>query len=281
MKYAYYPGCSLESTAKEYDDSVREVFRILGVELEELEDWVCCGASSAHSSNYMLSHALPGRDLAIAEKTGLDVMAPCPACFLRLKATRHDVLHDDGLRQELERILGLEYSAKHDVKNILDVLYLDVGIENIRDKVTKPLKGLKLVSYYGCYLVRPPEVVCFDDPENPQSMDEILSVLGVDIRDWAGKVDCCGGSLSLSRKDIAINLVEGIVKVAREVEAEGIVTACPLCQANLDTRQEAEPLPIFYLTELIGLAMGSPKAGSWFGKHIASPLKLLGSYALM
>ncbi|MDY6836071.1 MAG: CoB--CoM heterodisulfide reductase iron-sulfur subunit B family protein [Chloroflexota bacterium] len=281
MKYAYYPGCSLESTAKEYDDSVREVCRILGVDLEELENWVCCGASSAHSSNQLLSHVLPGRDLAVAERDGLDIMAPCPACFLRLKVTRHKVMQDSGLRSQVEEAIGLAYTAKCDVKNILDVIYTDIGVESIREKVKKPLGGMKLVSYYGCYFVRPPDVVCFDDPENPRSMDEILTALGADALDWAGKVDCCGASLSLSRKDIVIDLVGKVVGSAREVGAEGIVCACPLCQVNLDTRQADEALPVFYLTELMGLAMGAQKTNSWFGKHIVSPLKLLRSYALI
>jgi len=281
LKYSYYPGCSLESTAKEYDDSVREVCRILGVDLEELEDWVCCGASSGHSSNHLLSHVLPGRDLAVAEKSGLDVMTPCPACFLRLKLTRHKVIQDNELRSQVEAAVGLTYTARLDVKNILDVMYSDVGVDSIREKVTKPLGDVKLVSYYGCYFVRPPDIVCFDDPENPQSMDEILTVLGADALDWAGKVDCCGASLSLSRKDIVVDLIGNIVELARDVGAEGIVCACPLCQVNLDTRQAGEVLPVFYLTELMGLAMGSRKTNSWFGKHIVDPLKLLRSYALI
>lgn len=281
MKYAYYPGCAGESTAKEYDDSVKEVCQILGIELEELEDWNCCGASSGHSTSYLMSHALAGRNLAIAEKAGLDTVAPCPACFLRLKATRHEVLKNDSLQKELEKVLGTKYTAAYDARNILDIIYNDVGLEKVREKVVKPLKGLKLVCYYGCYLVRPPEVVCFDEPENPRSMDELLITLGAEIPDWSAKVDCCGGSFSLSRKDIVIKLVSDITGAAREVGADGIVTACGLCETNLDTRQGSDPLPIFYFTELMGLAMGSTKAKSWFKKHITSPLKLLGSYGLI
>jgi heterodisulfide reductase subunit B len=284
LKYAYYPGCSLEAAlAKEYDLSTKAVCEKLGIELEELHDWNCCGASSGHSTSYLLNHAIVGRNLAIAEKQGLDIAAACPACYVRLKHTRHEVMEKSELKKQVVEATGLPYEAKYDVRHILDILCNDIGIDAIKEKVTRPLTGLKLVAYYGCFLVRPPKVVAFDDPENPQSMDKVLAALGADVRDWAGKVDCCGGSLALTKRDIVVRLVREIVEMARGVGAEALVAACPLCQMNLDDRQDfgGSPLPVFYFTELVGLAMGDPGAKNWFKKHLVSPEKLLKSHSLL
>lgn len=284
MKYAYYPGCSLEAAlAREYDLSTKAVCEKLGIELEELHDWNCCGASSGHSTSYLLNHAIVGRNLAIAEKQGLDIAAACPACYVRLKHTRHEVMEKPQLKEQVTEAIELPYEAKYDVRHILDILCNDVGIKAIKEKVTRPLTGLKLVSYYGCFLVRPPSVVAFDDPENPQCMDNLLTALGADVRDWSGKVDCCGGSLALTKRDIVVRLVGELVEMARGVGAEALVAACPLCQMNLDGRQDFahNPLPVFYFTELVGLAIGDSGAKSWFKKHLVSPGKLLKSHGLL
>lgn len=284
MKYAYYPGCSLESAlAKEFDLSALAVSKELGIELEELHDWNCCGASSGHSTNMELNHAIVGRNLALAEKQKLDIAAACPACYVRLKHTRHAVLDDPELKDRMIDNIEMPYEGKYDVRHLLDIMVNDIGLDIIREKVVKPLTGLKLVSYYGCFLVRPPRVVAFDDPENPVTMDYLLAGLGADIRDWPGKVDCCGGSLALTKREIVIGLVEGLIKSARDVGAEALVAACPLCHMNVDGRQKlsSNPLPVFYFTELMGLAMGLPGSGRWWKKHIISPVKLLKSHNLI
>jgi heterodisulfide reductase subunit B len=281
LRYAYYPGCSLEGTAKEYDLSVRAVCQQLGIELEEIPNWNCCGASSGHSTDYWLSLALPGRNLALAEKEGLDIAVACPACFLRLKNTRHEVKDDRELQRRLSELIGLPYAAKYEVKHLLNIITHEIEVEAIKEKVVKPLTGLKVVAYYGCYLVRPPKVTLFDDAEDPQSMDILLRALGAEVLDWSGKVDCCGGSLGLSKRDIVVQLVKEIAETARSAEAEAIVTACPLCQSNLDARQGSRGLPVLYFTELMGLAMGIPQAKAWLRRHLISPLKLLHSYGLM
>ncbi len=281
LKFSYYPGCSLTSTAREYDLSLRAVCQGLEVKLEELQDWNCCGASSGHATNYLLSHALSGRNLAMAEREGLDMAIACPACFLRLKNTRHEVLDNTGLRERLAESTGLTYEAKHDIRHLLDIIYNEVGVDIIKEKIKKPLSGLRLVCYYGCFLVRPPKVVAFDDPENPQSMDILLDASGAEVLDWSGKVDCCGGSLSLTKREIVIRLVGELTDAARGVEAEAIVTACPLCQSNLDSRQSSKGLPVFYFTELMGLAMGLPGTRAWFRKHLISPFDLLASHGLL
>ncbi|MBE0416041.1 MAG: CoB--CoM heterodisulfide reductase iron-sulfur subunit B family protein [Dehalococcoidia bacterium] len=284
MKFAYYPGCSLESTAKEYDLSVRAVCQILGVGLEEIPDWNCCGASSGHCTNFRLSHALAGRNLALTERENLDLAVACPACYLRLKTTRHEARENARLREELPELIGMPYEAKFDVRHLLDIIYNDIQIEETRKRVKRPLAGLKLVSYYGCFLVRPPKVTHFDDPENPQSMDILMDALGADVLDWSSKVDCCGGSLSLTRRDIVVRLVSEIAAQARGVGAEAIVTACPLCMSNLESRQKPDgekALPIFYFSELMGLAFGVSEAKGWFKKHLVNPVDLLASHGLL
>jgi len=274
LKYSYYPGCSLGSTAKEYDQSMRAVAKMLEVELVELPDWNCCGASSGHCTNRQLSLALPARNLALAEKEGLDIAVACAACFLRFKQTNHDLQASDELRKEIERIIGMPYKGSVEVRHLLDIFARAVGLEEIKKRVKKPLNGLKLAAYYGCYLVRPPEITQFDDPENPRLMDDLLNALGAESVDWSHKVECCGGNLLLSRVDIVIKLVGDICQAATEAGAAAIVTACPLCQANLDTRQPSpENVPILHFSELMGIALGVDEktVKSWVKRHIASP----------
>ena len=278
LKFSYYPGCSLESTAKEYDQSVRAVANVLGIDLAELPDWSCCGASSGHCTNYQLSLALPARNLALAEKEGRDLAVACAACFLRFKQTNHKLQGNDSLRQEIEKIIGMPYKGNVEVRHLVDIICREVGFEEIRRRVKNPLTGLRLVSYYGCYLVRPPEITQFDDPENPRLMDNLMAVLGAEALDWSHKVECCGGNLLLSRADIVIKLVGDIIQAAVDTGADGIVTACPLCQANLDTRQPGpERVPIFYFSELLGLALGVDEKSlrSWWRRHLINPDTML------
>lgn len=282
LKYGYYPGCSLEATAKEYNESVKTAAELLGVDLVELEDWNCCGASSGHCTNYELSLALPARNLAIAEKLGHDLAVSCAACFLRFKQTNHDLRADDELRQKIEQIIDTSYQAKVDVRHVLDIFAREVGLEEIKQRVKKPLSGLKLVSYYGCYLVRPPEVTQFDDPEDPRIMDDLLEALGAESLDWTHKVECCGGNLLLARIDIVAKLCDDICQAALDAGAVAVVAACPLCQANLDLRQTIG-VPTFYFSELLAMALGADKSklNKWWKRHIYSPAKILKELNLM
>ncbi len=284
LKYSYYPGCSLESTAKEYDQSMRAAAKMLGVELVELPDWSCCGASSGHCTNHQLSLALPARNLALAEKEGLDLAVACAACFLRFKQTNHELRADDTLREEIEKIIGMHYRGSVEVRHLLEIFCREVGLEEIQRRVQKPLNGLKLAAYYGCYLVRPPEITQFDDPENPRLMDDLLNALGGEAVDWSHKVECCGGNLLLSRADIVSKLVGDICQAASGAGASAIVTACPLCQANLDTRQPGpQKMPILHFSELLGLALGvkGQTVKSWWKRHINSPGSILKSSNLV
>ncbi len=277
MDYSYYPGCSLHSTAVEFGDSTQAVFAALEAGLHELDDWNCCGASSAHSLNRELSLALPARNLAIAQETGHDVVMPCAACFNRHKTVDHEMRASDERRAWVEETVGFEFSGSVGVRTLVDVLYSDVGLERIEALVRRPLAGLKAVSYYGCLMVRPPEVVQFDDPENPVLMNRLLTALGAEARPWSYATECCGGGLALTRSDVAARLVKKLVERAREAGAEALVTSCPLCQINLEMRQagSAQEMPIFYITELTGLAFGLDEARSWWGKHLIDPTGLL------
>lgn len=282
MKVAYYPGCSLHATGKEYDQSVKAVSDALGIELQEVDDWSCCGASSAHMTNFKLSVALPARNIIAAQGDKLDMMVPCAACFNRFKSAQHHLEEDGALKSEIEGIVGAKYDGSVAVRNPIDILYNDIGLERLGEAVTKKLDGLKPVSYYGCLLLRPPEVCQFDDYENPYMLDGIMNALGADARNWSCKTDCCGGSLTLSKTDIVVHLVDKMMQMATEAGANCIVTACPVCFANLDTRaSEQGRLPAFYFTEIIALALGLKGPEAWFKMHNVDPRPLLTSLGLL
>ncbi len=276
MNYSYYPGCSLHSTGLEYGLSTRAVFKHLGLELNELGAWNCCGASSAHTLNHTLALALPARTLALAQAAGSDLVTPCAACFNRLRGVDHTLRINPQARAEIESIVGFKFTGAINVRPLLAVLYEDYGLQQIAAQVKHSLDGLKVVTYYGCLLVRPPEITQFDDPDDPHVMADLLRAIGVEVRQWSYATDCCGGSLSLSRSDVVKNLVSRLVMRAREAGADALVTACPLCQVNLEMRQTVEPkMPAFYFTELLGLAFGLAEAEKWWGKHLIDPRPLL------
>lgn len=271
------------------------VCEALGLELVEIPDWNCCGASSAHSMDATLFLALPARNLAQAQVVGLEDLAiPCAACFSRLAAADVAMRGDGAFRARMESVLGFEYEGRVRPRNLLDIVANDVPRGELRGRVRRGLAGLKVVSYYGCLLVRPPEYTGrWDDPEHPQAMDELMGMMGAEVVRWSYGVDCCGGSLTLNRSDVVVHLVDKLVRAAQEAGAEALVTACPMCMANVDGRQlyrggapvampgrpkepkaEYEALPIFYFTELMALAYGLPMKKVW-GKHLVDPRPLL------
>jgi len=281
VKYSYYPGCSLHGTSREYDLSTRAVLAALDVTLEELPDWNCCGASSGHSLDEVLNIGLPARNLKIAEEEGLDIVVPCAACYNRLKVADHSIREDDDVRGQMKEIFDHDFPGDVRILNLLEVIRDRVGMDNVRSKMVKPLSGLKVVCYYGCLLVRPKEVTHFDDPEHPHSLDELMEALGAESLNWSYRTECCGGSLSLTRDDIVSSLVDGIIDMAREAGAQAVVTLCPLCLENLESRQTKEPFPILYFTELLGLALGLEDSLNWLKKHLNDPIPLLGSLQLL
>jgi heterodisulfide reductase subunit B len=268
MKVGYYPGCSLEGSASDYALSVAKMAELLGIELVEIEDWSCCGASAAHSLDHLLSVALPARNLALARSQGLDqVFAPCAACSNRLISASVEVRENREVRSKVEDVIGMPLGDEVRVFNMLDFIQ-SYGLDALKSRVTRPLAGLRGACYYGCLLVRPPKVVQFDDAENPQSMEKILAALGGTPVEWHFKVECCGAGLTMAQTRVVTRLVREILKNAEANGAEAIVVACPLCHQNLDMRQagvnaeyrEKHRLPIYYISELIALALGaSPK----------------------
>lgn len=281
MKYSFYPGCSQESGEEQFGKSSEAVCHALGIELEEIPDWTCCGASAGHFLNEELAHALPGRNLAIAEKSGNDVACVCAACYLRLRHTMHEVRQSSEFKEHLEELLGMPYEAKHEVRHLLDILVNDLGLQAVENEVKKPLKDLNLVCFYGCYLMRPPEIVAFDDPENPTIMDKLMSTLGAEVLDWGAKVDCCGASLTLTKPDVVETLVGNIAQSARDVGADAIVVACPMCSMNLEMKQSgSDKVPVVYFTELMALALGLSDAKGWINKHVVSASKALSAHGL-
>lgn len=278
MKYSYYPGCTLHSTAIEYGWSTEAVCEALGIELVEIEDWNCCGASSAHSLDPRLALTLPTRDLMHAQAIQADIVMPCAACYGRIAAADHKMRTDPAWRKEMEAEFQTEYIGAARPRTLVDVLGNDLAPEALAAKVKRPLTGLRTVSYYGCLLIRPPDLTNrWDDPEHPTVMDRILRTLGAEPVQWAHTVECCGASLALDRADVVAVLSGRIVQGANDADADCIVCACPLCQANLDSRQKgiSPKVPVLYLTELIGVALDLPGRNKWFAKHLVDPRPLL------
>ncbi|MEA3501334.1 MAG: CoB--CoM heterodisulfide reductase iron-sulfur subunit B family protein, partial [Actinomycetota bacterium] len=236
MKYTYYPGCSLHATGIAYDKSTRAVFDKLGVELEELEDWNCCGATSYTSVKKTVAYAIAARNLALAERTGYDVIAPCSACYYVLNKTRTRMTEIPELREQVNAALaeaGLETNLTVPVRKPLDVLLNDVGFDRIVASQTHSIADFRPACYYGCQIVRPYGAID-EDPENPTSMERLFSALGAECVDYPPKVRCCGGMLVATSEEIAVHLCVDLVNWAVERGANCIVTVCPLCQANLD-----------------------------------------------
>jgi heterodisulfide reductase subunit B len=267
MKYTYYPGCSVKSTANLYQQSIDAISPILGLELEELEDWNCCGATAYMSVKELMSFAISARNLALAEPFHRDIVTPCSACYLVLNKTNQYFAEYPDLRKKLGQALeagGLSYSGNLRVRHILDVIFNDVGPEKISSLVKKRLDGLRVVPYYGCQIVRPE--MGFDDPDDPQSMDRLIEALGATSVEYPLKTKCCGASLIGTEEDIALRLCCELLSAAESAGAHLIVTLCPLCQMNLDVYQGKvnrlcgmeHNLPVLYITQLIGIALGLP-----------------------
>jgi len=262
---AYYPGCSLHSTAKEYDLSTRATSEKLGLRLEEPEGWTCCGTTPAHAVSHELATRLPMENLAYIERLGYDEVAvPCAACYSRFKFALHDMERYPELREEITREIGYTYQGRVKVNHIVSTMLERVGTEEIARRVVKPLAGLRVVCYYGCLMTRPKTVTGADHHEYPMEMDRLVAALGAEVLDWNYKTDCCGNNLTLTETEVALKLTQRILHDAKAVGAEAVVVACPLCQVNLDARQsqiasdfdEELGLPVFYYTQLLGLALG-------------------------
>lgn len=277
---AYYPGCSLESTATEFDHSSRAVCEALGMNLIEPHGWLCCGSSPAHKADPEYALRLPMENLSLIEQSGFqEVTMPCAACFNRHKAAQFEIRQHPEQKTKIDEALGYEFNDTVKVTTLSEAIFEHVGPEGVTQKVQQPLTGLKMVTYYGCLLTRPPEITEVEHPENPTDMDNLMSALGADVRDWSYKTSCCGAAHSLSRPDIVVNLSQNLIKHAREAGAEVMVVACPLCHMNLDARQmqmELEsPMPILYFTQVMALALGLPEKDAVLHKNLVDARPLL------
>jgi len=283
MRYAYYPGCSAESTARDQYMSVNEVAKVLDIELIEINGWTCCGSTPAHQTNKNMSIALPAANLLMAKKTGLDMVVFCAACYNRMKVANHEIQNNPAIRKEIAETLGEDYDGSVKVLHFVEVLVKEIGIKKLKAAFTHTLDGLKVASYYGCLLVRPKGVTQFDDPENPTLMDKLITIMGGEMIDWPHKVECCGGGFALTRTDIVVDLSNSILGMAEASGAQCMAVACPMCQINLDMRQsdihkakgKDYNLPVVYITQLLGLCLGIEPKKLGMDKCVVSPKPII------
>lgn len=269
--------------------SMRAVCNAFNIQLEEVEDWNCCGATPAHTTKEELGVALPYANIVNASKQGLEnIIAPCAACYNRLKVADYEVHHSSSMKERMNFIIGETAEKDLRIINILEFFKDVYGLDKVKAAVKKPLKDLKVASYYGCLLVRPGKILQFDDEEDPTSMDELISALGGTPVEWSCKTECCGGSHAIPMKGIVLDLVKKILTSAQNVGADCIAVACPLCQANLDMRQDQINIkygtnfkfPILYITQLLGLAIDIPTKELGMNSHFVSPIDVLKKYNL-
>jgi len=278
MQIGYYPGCALHGSSNDYEMSVRATLTALGVQLKELDDWICCGATAAHSINKKLSMALPARNLAIAERDGYsEMLAPCPMCSMELLKTIKELSDSPSLRREIAEVIELPIKGKTQVVNIIQVLQM-VGVERIREAVKRPLSEFRPACYYGCLLTRPAKILKFDDPEQPDSMEEIVEALGAKPVQWNYKTECCGAGMTMANEDTVISLSHKILSNAEAHGANCVVVACPMCHVNLDMKQRdierrqgaRHRLMVYYISDLIGLALGLGEHELGIDRHFVS-----------
>ncbi len=290
MKITYYPGCSLHSTGVEYDISTRKVCDAMGIELAEVKDWICCGSTPAHQCDDLMSVALPAKNLALAAQTDnlKEVCAPCASCYSRLKFAQQR-MSDANLKKNVEQIIGSEYPEDVRVLHILDVVVEKIGTDAIKEKVVKSLNGIKVACYYGCLMTRPPKVTGRERFENPTDMESVMEALGAEPVDWNMKTFCCGASFALTQTNVVLELTRKILTDADSAGADIISVGCPLCHVNLDSRQQQITekfsanfkIPIFYFTQLMGLALGIEAKDLGIHKHLTEAEDFLRERALV
>lgn len=280
LEYAYFPGCSAESTGIAYTKSMNYISEKVGLQLHEITQWCCCGTSAAKVTDEDLMHALPARSLAKGEEEypGLDVVAPCTGCYAALKQAAVYARESEENRQHVSELIGMDYQANAEVKSLLEVMVEPEISDLIISNLSQSLGGMKIACYYGCANVRPVGLVNFENPENPMALEGLMNAAGADCIDWAFKTECCGASNHIVTPSVSKGAVERILHNAVANGAECIVTACPLCWMNLDLREKQinkkfgtdYHIPVYYFTELLALALGaSPEEAGL--QHHAEP----------
>lgn len=277
--YIYYPGCSLKGGSRHYEESLLPVFKGIGMELQEMDDWNCCGATAYFSVDDTMAAAICGRNLSLAEQTGKDIMAPCAGCFLTLKKSNELLKGQSDIAKKIRTELknsGCEYKGTRDVKHPLQVITDDIGLKSIKARVRTKLTGLKVACYYGCQLVRPYTEI--DDPDYPVILDNLMEAIGAEPVNYSAKTRCCGGSLTGTIESVGLRLNYILLKEAKIKGADVITTICPLCQFNLEILQgkmlkeykEDVRMPVLYFSQLMGLALDIPKEDLGFNRSIIS-----------
>ena len=289
MNYGYYPGCSAKSTAPDFDASTLAIIDFLDLRIKELKDWVCCGASSLHSVDKVIHTSLSAMTLDAANKEKKDIMVQCPACLAHVLEAK-EVLNENGdLASDVKEAVGKEIEAKMKISHFSSILHDEYGLEKIKEKVSNSLNKLKVASYYGCLIVRPADLMKYDEPENPMKMDHLMQACGAETIDWPFKTKCCGASTAISDTDITLDLTYEILRMAKQNGAECITVLCPLCQNNLDLRQkkiedrygEKLGLPVIYYTQLMGLAFGLDPISLQLDRLFVDPFPLLKSKGII
>jgi heterodisulfide reductase subunit B len=283
---AYYPGCSLESTATEFDHTLKAVCDALDLKLIEPPGWICCGSTPAHTTDPVLAGYYAVQNLSIIERMGLDqVIVPCLGCYQRFKAAEHEIRRDPELASKVAERIGYEYQGTVETLHSVETFLQRVGLDAIEARVEKPLRGLKVASYYGCATTRPPKYTGAKNVEYPTSMDDIVRALGGEPVDWSYKTDCCGGSLGITQTDVALELSVKILKNAKACGADIMITACPLCQVNVESRQMQMDLgfdlPVLYITQLMTLAFGMGEKKAELNKQIIDARPVLREHGLL
>jgi heterodisulfide reductase subunit B len=284
MKYALYPGCVMPTEQYAYEMSIREVLPLLDIELVDLKGFSCC-SEPIKSVNQMLTLALSARNLAIAEKEGLDVFAPCPMCHLALSDCKRVLDSDPAMNERVNNFLsdeGLKYNGTSNIVSILDLLHDVVGIDKIKGKVKKPLKDMKIATHYGCHLIRPSEIGRPDDPENPQKMENILEAIGAKTEYYPEKLDCCGGLLTANLPESALTKTGQKLQRVQEQNFDAFIDVCPWCHRQYDSKQDKAgetvaaklEVPVLYLTQLLGITMGISKDKLGFNLNLSPVDKL-------
>jgi heterodisulfide reductase subunit B len=284
VKYAFYPGCSLDSTAKEYRESTEIVARDLGIELEEIPGWICCGSTPAHMASKLLSVTLPAYNLVRARAVKAEgVIVPCASCYSRLRTANYRIKQSEELRDKVRRALGEPYDGDVPVYHVLEVFARAIEEGALEGRLKNGLEGLKVAGYYGCLLVRPPEIAGFDDPEDPRLLDRVTEALGGEPVEWRHKVECCGAALAFTQPDVVLKLSGAVLEDAQYSGAQVVSVACPLCHSNLDLRQRNIEkytgndleIPVMYVTQLMGLALGHSAGELGLRKHSINPIPVL------
>lgn len=285
MKFIFYPGCSMQGQARPYLDSLQAIQPMLDMDLEDVDDWNCCGATEYMAVHRIASYALVARNLAIAQKQvdgAKTLMAACSACYLNLAKTDKYMADSHEMSDMVNEALaagGLNYDAGSlKIRHLLDVLYNDIGVEAIRAKVGRPLKGLKVATYYGCMIVRPDPHNRWPRPEDPTVFEEILEALGAEVVDFPMKTRCCSGHMTLISPDNAYQMIRELIHSASVSGADVLATVCPMCQLNLDAYQvemnhhygTGYRMPVLYITQLMGLAFGLTPEALGIGKEFVS-----------